>query len=133
VASKKLKTPLTVEHDEQNTGSVYDFLYYDASRIASFLSQFDTSGHLTEVIQGERAHRNRQTNTTLKTGGPVAVFSGTAARETDVGAEYGKESQRTYDPRWANALTFLDYLDERELIHRDVQTARIGQISAVLR
>lgn len=128
MTSKKLKTPLTVEHGEQSTDSVYDFLYYDATRIGSFLSQFDSSGHLTTVTQGERAHRSKQENTALKTEGSVAIAKGAVTRETDRGAEYGRESQRVYDPRWANALAFLDYLDERQLLHRELDSARIGQI-----
>lgn len=128
MASKKPKNPLNEEHGEQSTDSVYDFLYYDATRIASFLSQFDSSGHLTGVTQGERAQRSKQENTTLKTEASIAVAKGALTRETDRGAEYGKESQRVYDPRWANALSFLDYLDERSLLNRSVETARIGQI-----
>ncbi|MCQ8873602.1 hypothetical protein NP945_17350 [Mesorhizobium sp. LMG17149] len=127
MASNKPKSPSIGVRDDQSTDSVFDFLYYDAARIASFLSQFDSSGHLTEVTQGERAHRNKQTSTTLETSGTVAVVSGTATRETDIGAEYGKDSQRVYDPTWANARTFLDYLSERSLISRDMTTAGIGQ------
>ena len=126
--SDKPKTLSTEAHGDQSTDSVFDFLYYDATRIASFLSQFDSSGHLTTVTQGERAHRSKQENTALKTEGSIAVAKGAVTRETDRGAEYGRESQRIYDPRWANALAFLDYLDERRLLHRELESARIGQI-----
>lgn len=33
----------------------------------------------------------------------------------------------TYDPLWANALAFLDYLEQKSLLSRDIATARIGQ------
>jgi len=33
-----------------------------------------------------------------------------------------------YDPFWTNALTFLDFLEVRELITRDISKARIGKI-----
>lgn len=117
-----------MEHVEQSTVSVYDFLYYDATRIASFLSQFDPSGHLTEVMQGELAHRDQQTTSTHQTEASVGVFAGSIKRDTNANIGDSTESRRTYDPRWANALAFLDYIDENRLLNRDVQSGHIGQI-----
>lgn len=126
--SEELKNPSIEALDERDADSVFDFLYYDAARIASLLSQFDPSGHLTSITQGERAHRNKQENVTLETEGSVAVIKGGITKETNGGAEYGRESQRVYDPRWANALAFLDYLEEKNLLQRDLESARIGQL-----
>ncbi len=114
--------------DEQATVSVFDFLYYDVTRIASFISQFDPSGHLTGITQTERARRNKIESTDAKTEGTAVVLKGTWSSKTDRLAEMEHGAQRAYDPRWANALTFLDYIDERGLLQRELGAARIGQI-----
>jgi hypothetical protein len=117
-----------VEHGEPNTASVYDFLYYDTTRIASFLSQFDPSGHLTEVTQGEQIHRRKLTKSSSQIKGSLAVIEGGLSLNSEVDTGDGKESRRTYDPRWANALAFLDYIDANQLLHRDVLDSSMGQI-----
>lgn len=129
MAPKKLKNPLPAEPAEPSTASVFDFLYYDATRIASFLSQFDPSGHLTEVIQGELAHRDQQTASTIEAKASVKVLTGSTTLNTNTNTGDSRESRRTYDPRWANALAFLDYIDENKLLNRNLQSGHIGQIA----
>jgi hypothetical protein len=62
-------------------------------------------------------------------------LSGSVPLVVTAGGDYeGKDSeswdragQRTFDPLWGNALAFLDYLTQRDLIVRDLKTAKIGQ------
>ena len=125
---KEPKTPLGEGQGGLSTDSVYDFLYYDARRIGSFLSQFDDSGHLKEMIQKESVSRSKEGSTTVKAEGGVPLVA-------NVDAEFSKrssaadqqESQRVYDPLWANARAFLDYLSERGLIQRNISEAHMGQ------
>ena len=49
------------------------------------------------------------------------------ATQTKRAQAANRESQRVYDPLWANALVFLDYLSERNLIQRDISGAHMGQ------
>ncbi len=128
MTSRKLKTPSTEEQDGLNTDSVFDFLYYDARRIASFLSQFDSSGQLKEIVQNESAQGSKRTTGTIKAVGGVPLIATAEGEKTsETGAGFQHESQRVYDPIWANARTFLDYLSEREMIHRNVAEANMGQ------
>ncbi|MDR0274120.1 MAG: hypothetical protein LBI48_02030 [Burkholderiaceae bacterium] len=119
--------------------SVFDFLYCDTQRIASFLSQFDDSGHLQQVIQRESA--TRSTDRKLKFGGDAklsliaAGASGNVEAERGTSDEGSEASDRVYDPLWANARTFLDYLDAAKLVVREVTSIRMGTfllISGVL-
>lgn len=122
------KTALGAAQEEPTTGSVFDFLYYDNARISSFLSQFDNFGHLTSITHGERAHRSKNTSVKSQIDGSAYVVKGSTATQTDTSSEYGEDSHRTYDPRWANALFFLDYLDQHKLLQRNITEANIGQI-----
>ena len=114
--------------DVPDVDSVYDFLYYDAKRISSFLSQFDNSGHLREVVQSESTQMGGQTAGVVKSGaGVLSVFSVEGEHSTEESSGRDRGSQRVYDPLWANALTFMDFLEEYGLICRDIAAARMGQ------
>ncbi len=126
--SRKPKTPSTEARGGLSTDSVFDFLYYDARRIASFLSQFDDSGQLTEIVQHELAQRSKRTIGTIKAvGGVPLIATAEGEQSSEAGASSQHDSQRVYDPIWANARTFLDYLAERDMIQKDVAEANMGQ------
>lgn len=119
------------EPDDRSTGSVYDFLYHDARRIASFISQFDDYGSLTGIVQKEAADSATGERTKFEASGSIAaIVKGGGAFEQDVNSGASRESSRTYDPLWTNAVALLEYLDERHLLHRDFNAARIGNIVA---
>jgi hypothetical protein len=84
--------------------SVYDFLYYDARRIGSFLAQFDDSGHLQQVRQSDTARKGNKRGFKITAGaGAPLVGTGNVGFETqpyDTGSE---SSERIYDPLWSNA------------------------------
>jgi hypothetical protein len=131
--SKKEETALGAEPDGQSTDSVYDFLYHDARRVGSFLAQFDYFGHLQQVTSSETASKGTKHGYSLKIAGnaPVPGVPDGAEGSITFGrdpAQSGSEAQaRVYDPLWTNARSLLDYLDERQLIQRDLTTARLGQ------
>ncbi len=64
-------------------------------------------------------------------GGFPGVFRGGGSHEDETGLSASKELSRTYDPLWTNALTLLDYLDERRLIKRELDSATLGQFVLV--
>jgi len=118
----------------QNTDSVFDFLYHDTRRVGSFLAQFDRFGHLQQISAKENASKGGKGGYSFKVAGNLPALPGstegtegslTFSRDPSEGGSEGQE--RVYDPLWTNALTLLDYLDERGLIHRDVITGRVGQ------
>jgi hypothetical protein len=118
--------------DDQPNDSVYDFLYHDVRRVGSFLAQFDEAGHLQQVTQSESATRGQSRGFRFAAGGEVAqVGSGhiDVSRTPLSGASEG--SERVYDPLWTNARALLDYLQEREMVQRNLAEVRIGQFVLV--
>ncbi|MBB4285363.1 DUF6414 family protein [Roseospira goensis] len=112
------------------TAHVYDFLYHDAQRVASFLAQFDESG------RGHRTQAEHEAATTTteakqaKVGGSlnipvIATIEG--GGETATSEAVAETLSQTYDPLWANALAFFRDLEARALLHDDVSRAAIGQ------
>ena len=113
--------------DEAEPASVFDFLYHDSRRIASYLSQFDNSGLSTGLTQSEGVTKGAKRSKKIGLGGNSPLGGGNLEFEIGPG-EAGSESLvRVYDPYWANALQFLDVLDERKMIQRDLDSATIGQ------
>jgi hypothetical protein len=132
--SKSVEKASEKGHAEPQSDSVYDFLYYDARRIGSFLAQFDDSGHLQQVRQSDTARKGIEKGFKITAGaGAPLVGSGNVGFEKqpyDTGSE---SSERIYDPLWSNARTLLDYLKAADLIGRDLSTARLGQLDASIK
>lgn len=128
MTSNEQKNQSREELDEATTDSVFDFFYYDARRIASFLSQFNNSGHLKEIVLDQSARRAKQNAGSIKaTGGIPLALSGEGVHTTESSAMHQNRSQRIYDPTWTNARLFLDTLDEMDMINRSITTANMGQ------
>jgi hypothetical protein len=117
--------------DEPQKNFVYDFLYCDTRRIGSYLSQFDDSGLLEKVIQRETASKDAKRGVSLNVGGGASLAgtegSGSFGFNLTPGVGGSESSERVYDPYWANALTLLDFLADREILRRDLSHAGIGQ------
>ncbi len=117
--------------DEPTTDSVYDFLYHDARRVGSFIAQIDPSGHLTSLKQTEGADSGTGLKFSAHAEANAAVARGGGGFEDQRTAAERESLERTYDPLWTNALSLLDMLDQRRMIHDGVEGARIGQFVKV--
>jgi len=116
------------ELDGAEVDSVFDFLYHDSRRIASFLSQFDDNGHLTGLTKAETAAKSAKRGKKIGLGGESPLLGGAKVEFELSPSEAGSESlERVYDPFWTNARQFLDVLTERNMIQRDIGNASIGQ------
>lgn len=119
------------ERVEPEFDFVLDFLYYDSRRIGLFNSQFFPDGVLQQVEKTD----SRTKTTSDSSGRTIAIgpraLSRKGNRENETQETGSDSSKLTYDPLWANALTFLDSLEERNLIRRDLRRARIGQLLLV--
>jgi len=112
----------------QEGNSVYDFLYHDSRRIASFLSQFQTYGVLQSVKASESAGKLTTRKGIVEASGSLPfVGSGKVDLERDVTSDERDITEHTYDPLWRNACTFLDYIESASLLCKDAASARIGQ------
>lgn len=84
-ASTKDEPASGQQQQAQEKNSVYDFLYHDARRIASFLSQFQTYGVAQSIKANEGAGRSETTKGGLEAGGGVPLIaSGKAAIDRSV-------------------------------------------------
>lgn len=133
--SKNDKKASEKELDELKNASVYDFLYCDTRRINSFLAQFDDAGVLEKIINRDSISKGGKRGWKINVGGNALVSgtggSVTGGYEVSPSAQGSESSERVYDPLWANALAFLDYLHEDNMIERDLAVARIGQFVLV--
>lgn len=120
-------TKSTPESGPAENDSVFDFLYHDPRRIASFLGQFDPNG----VVQSlKRADQSSDTSVDTSTDGMklnVGVVAGQLGQSNTATIGSSKSSERTYDPLWSHARAFLDYLHQSDMIEDDVYRANIGQ------
>lgn len=109
---------------------VFDFLYNDSRRIASYLSQFE-GGHLTQLVRSAESGQSttEQSGRRFSLGAPV--LGGASDSSENVGSSAKEGMTRTFDPYWANARAFLDYLSEHHLIERDLNGANMGRFVLV--
>lgn len=130
--SKSVEIVSPEGRDEAETDSVFDFLYHDSRRIGSFLSQFDNNGLLTGLKQGETAAHGAKRGWKIGVGGEVPLLAGGKIDLERQPVAGGSETlERSYDPFWTNALTFLDFLEERRLIRPQIEEAALGQFVLV--
>lgn len=107
--------------------SVLDFLYHDSRRIGSFLSQFEGDGHLQQLTRTKDGSRGKKETSAHDMKGNVGIASGKLHGSTETALEMAEGYARVFDPYWANARAFLDYLSERHMLQRDMGSAQIGQ------
>ena len=100
--------------EEEKTGSVFDILYADTSRLSSLLSQFSDDGVVTELV------RSAEDSESLSAGLSIKVIRGDKASSSK------ETSARKVDPKWLLPLLFLDAA--KDVIQRDVTKAAIGSL-----
>jgi len=117
---------------DQQKNSVFDFLYHDARRVSSFLAQFSDYGHLLSVKATEAVGQasTKRFDATVSGSLPVVANARGGWQQSTTDDERDS-AERTFDPIWANAITLLGFLSERDLIQRDITAARIGQFVLV--
>lgn len=125
IASKKAQGAPEVD-------SVFDFLFHDSRRIGSFLAQFDENGLLTGLRQTDSATKGTRRGFKVELGASTPITGGgNIGFERGPGESGAQAMERAYDPFWANAREFLDALEARNMIQRDIKSARIGQFVLV--
>ncbi|WP_366555714.1 hypothetical protein [Aquibaculum sediminis] len=128
MSNKLNKTISNKIHTEKEPNPVFDFLYHDVRRVASFLSQFNDAGHLTGVTVGDINEEAKHTHGSIKASGSIpGLAKANGSYGENENSRNSHEHTRVYDPIWSNARSFLNYLDSHNLIERDFENARIGQ------
>lgn len=124
----KYEQKLNEASDLPGKNSVYDFLYHDAYRIGAFLSQLDPNGLLQSITNNTSTNQGEKSSSTgdIKTGlMPVVSSKVSETKSANSATEIG--SARTYDPLWQNSLALLDYLQQGNLINKNILNSHIGQ------
>jgi hypothetical protein len=101
--------------EPQKRDSVFDFLYVDRHRIGLYLSQFSEFGNLTNLVHSERAG-----DETVLSAGVPSLAKGEAKQSQQTGIE------RHYDTQWSQVLNFLDEVQARNMLRRDIESSPIG-------
>ena len=107
--------------------TVLDFLYYDARRVGSYLAQFDPAGHLQGFKEQEQHGSVGGFKSLMAADLAVpAIAKAAGSHETTGQKSEGGQAERQYDPFWVNALSFLDYIEDRQLCHDDLERCPLG-------
>lgn len=123
------KKTLSEAQDQPIIDSVFDFIYHDGRRVASFLAQFEPSGNLTQVSKGKHIEQVRGDTQKLEGSASIpGIAKAIMASSDEVKSRQQDDMMRVYDPMWSNARALLDLLDERGMIQRDITAARLGQM-----
>lgn len=128
---KSTSETLNPEGAVSDAAFVLDFLYHDSRRIGSFLSQFEGDGHLQQFTRTKSGSRNKKEANVSDLKGNVGLVAGSLKGSVETGIEMAEGYSRVFDPYWANARAFLDYLSERGMLQRDIGATRIGQFVLV--
>lgn len=116
---------------DEDEDSVFDFIYVDFERIATLSAQFNNMGSLVELLEAEGAERRSSKGDQLRTSGSALVAKGEVGVSSGTDSAHGKLSEKSYDPRWINALNLLDELEERKLLNRNIEHAGVGDVVLV--
>ncbi len=96
--SKKGEIVSAEEQGEAAPDSVFDFLYHDSRRIASFLSQFDANGLLTGLTQGEGVAKGARRSKKFGFGAQAPLLGG-GNLEFEIGpGETGAQTREAFPP-----------------------------------
>jgi hypothetical protein len=86
------------------------------------------SQQLTRTKQGSRGKKEESKKDAK---GDLGLISGTTQIGRENTTEMTEGYSRIFDPYWANARAFLDYLSENRLLQRNIEDAQIGQFVLV--
>ena len=117
--------------DQQESDSVFDFLYQDARRVGSCLAQLSPGGLVQSVKQQNSTEETGGLDASVTAAANAVVARAGSSFSTRHGNTNRDSIERTFDPFWTNAVDLLDLLESRSLLHRDMTSAGIGKFVLV--
>lgn len=128
VVSTKQRMKSAKAANDQKDELVYDFLYFDTERIASFLAQLNDLGQLQSISNNENKKENKSSTTAGEGKVGAGFFNAGLEVNQTKSSEENKTLNTVYDARWLNALNFLNIAEQKKLINNDIKTSAIGQL-----
>jgi hypothetical protein len=110
-----------VAQEQHDIDCIYDFIYLDTKRLASFLAQLDDDGILLSI------KKTRHIEDELKVLGSVGINVATRA-STESNETIGKQSERHYDSSSTALYSVIDRLDELGFIKKRINDTAMGQL-----
>lgn len=110
-----------VAPNSPGTNYLFDFLYLDRDRIASYAAQLFDNGVLTNVkqVSGSQA---------TSAGKAHAGFGRLAGYESADSDAITQSIERQFDAGWSTPLNVINALDQQGYIHRNLEQAQFGQL-----
>lgn len=105
----------------QNIDCIYDFIYLDTKRLASFLAQLDDDGILLSMKKTK--HLEEET----KTLGSLGINMGTRT-SMENNETFSKQLEKHYDSSSTALYSAIDRLDELGFIKKSISDTAIGQM-----
>lgn len=109
-----------MEQEQDQSASVFDYLYIDRPRISYLLAQLDPDG---VIATHRRISGISGTNSGELKGSLKVVGASASAMEG-----HSESSELHFDASWLLPSNVLDILNDRSLIRRDLMSAEVGQI-----
>ncbi|MFH2711390.1 DUF6414 family protein [Klebsiella aerogenes] len=107
-----------MEREQQNTDSLYDFLYVDNQRASSLLAQMHGPGVVTSI-----KHITAEMDKSLSDAGfDLKILKSKIGVEETI----NQTQEKSFDASWILPINLLDKLDENGLIRKDLNGERLG-------
>ncbi|WP_241591348.1 DUF6414 family protein [Rosenbergiella epipactidis] len=107
--------------DSASTASLFDFLYVDSERVSSLTAQLFGAGVITSVKQTETDGDSSSKSVELN----IKVAKAKLGSSDNVSAS----QERLFDASWSLPLNLLDRLQELDLIKKDIEALRLGDLT----
>lgn len=107
--------------DSQNTKYLFDFLYLDRDKLASYSAQLFENGSLTSI----KSVSSIQNQVASKMHAGLPKIFGAEEHEQ---ASTNESLERSFDAAWSLPLNVINALDANELINRDITKTTYGQL-----
>lgn len=112
-----------MEQESEDINSLYDFIYVDRDRLASYSAQLFNDGILSSAKKS--VHSQDAKSKTFS--GHLGVASAALDGLSTIGEVY----ERTFDASWTLPLNVINSLDEHGFIKKDFKTAGMGSVVLV--
>ena len=126
IVSGKDVEALNLDLENQENDYLYDIIYCDCDRLSVFQAQRTELGHLT----GQVRNQGSGSNLTLEGEAKGTLLAASAKGKSTSNEAETNSLQQTYDPKWSEVLSLLDYVAPKS-IQSDFLDTKLGSFTLV--